>query len=51
MSLCLTLTWDAMSLKLMVSDNVVALTVCKDTLSQEKKSAYQIRSYVKMTIN
>ena len=48
-SLCLTITWDAMSH--MVSDNVVALTVCKDTLSQEKNSAYQIRSYVKMTIN
>ena len=33
------------------SDNVVALTLCTDTLSQEKKTAYQIRSYVKMTIN
>ena len=33
------------------SDNVVASTVCTDTLSQEKKSAYEIRSYVKMTIN
>ena len=33
------------------SDNVVASTVCTNTLSQEKKSAYQIRSYVKMTIS
>ena len=45
MSLGLTLTqWSC-------SDNVVALTVCTDTFSQEKKSAYQLRSYVKMTTN
>ena len=31
------------------SDNVVASTVCTDTLSQEKKFEYQIRSYAKMT--
>ena len=31
------------------SDNVVASAVCSDTLHQEKKFAYQIRSYAKMT--
>ena len=31
----------------MVSDKVVASTVWTDTLTREKKSAYQIKSYVK----
>ena len=39
MSLHLTLTRECHT---MVNDNVVASTVCTDTLSQERKSAYQI---------